>query len=129
MPVAADKTSAWRHECEDHFVLVHGRLARGLESEGQRQAEGMSDMSAESAEALDVLREVWRVQGQTAADLDSECGEKTCKRMDDAGVGFEDFAPDGDKAAAWRATLAREGKLSDSGGSVRDLVLGSADAP
>jgi hypothetical protein len=85
----------------------------------------MSDMSAESAEALDVLREIWRGQGQTAADLDSECGQKTCKRMDDAGVGFDDFAPDGDKTAAWRATLAREGKLSRSGGSVRDLVLGS----
>jgi len=89
----------------------------------------MSDMSAESAEALDVLREVWRVQGQTAADLDDECGQKTCKRMDDAGVGFEDFAPDGDRAAAWRATLAREGKLSRSEGSVRDLVLGPSEAP
>lgn len=86
----------------------------------------MSGMTAESADALEVLREIWRVQGQTAADLDSECGQKTCKRMDDAGVGFEDFAPDGDKTAAWRATLAREGKLSRSEGSVRDLVLGPA---
>ena len=88
----------------------------------------MSDMTAESAEALDVLREIWRVQGQTAADLDDECGQKTCKRMDDAGVGFEDFAPDGDRSAVWRATLAREGKLSRSGGSVRDLVLGPSEA-
>jgi hypothetical protein len=88
----------------------------------------MSVMSAESAEALDVLREIWRVQGQTAADLDEGCGQKSCKRMDDAGVGFEDFAPDGDRAAAWRATLAREGKLSPSEGSVRDLVLGPADS-
>jgi uncharacterized protein (DUF2147 family) len=88
----------------------------------------MSDMSAESAEALNVLREIWRGQGQTAAELDEECGEKTCKRMDDAGVGFDDFAPDGDRVAAWRATLAREGKLSHSGGSVRDLVLGPAEA-
>ncbi len=88
----------------------------------------MSDMTAESAEALDVLREIWRVQGQTAADLDDECGQKTCKRRDDAGVGFEDFAPDGDRPAAWRATLAREGKLSHSGGSVRDLVLGPSEA-
>jgi hypothetical protein len=87
----------------------------------------MSGMSAESAEALYVLREIWRGQGQTAADLDEECGQKTCKRMDDAGVGFDDFAPDGDRAAAWRATLAREGKLSRSGGSVRDLVLGPAE--
>jgi hypothetical protein len=49
--------------------------------------------------------------------------------MDDAGVGFESFAPDGDKAAAWRATLAREGKLSRSGGSLRDLVLGQDESP
>lgn len=85
-------------------------------------------MSAESAEALDVLREIWRGQGQTAADLESECGQKTCKKMDDAGVGFEDFAPDGDRAAAWRAILAREGKLSRSGGTVRDLVMGQDEA-
>ena len=88
----------------------------------------MSDMSAESAEALGVLREIWRGQGQTAVDLDEECGQKTCKKMDDAGVGFDDFAPDGDRTAAWRATLAREGKLSRSGGSVRDLVMGRTDA-
>jgi hypothetical protein len=88
----------------------------------------MSEMSAESAEALNVLREIWRGQGQTAADLDAECGEKTCKKMDDAGVGYDSFAPDGDKAAAWRARLDREGKLSRSGGTVRDLVLGPAEA-
>jgi uncharacterized protein (DUF2147 family) len=88
----------------------------------------MSDMSAESAEALEVLREIWRGQGQTAAGLDAECGQKTCKKMDDAGVGFDDYAPDGDRVSAWRATLAREGKLSRSGGSVRDLVMGRTDA-
>jgi hypothetical protein len=88
----------------------------------------MSDMSAESAEALEVLREVWRSQGQTAADLD-DCGEKSCKRMTDAGVGFEDFAgeTDVDRMAAWRDRLEREGKLSQSG-SVRDLVLGPRDS-
>lgn len=85
-------------------------------------------MGAESAEALEVLREVWRGQGQTAADLD-DCGEKSCKRMTDAGVGFEDFAgeSDADRIEAWRATLVREGKLS-SGGSVRDLVLGPRES-
>jgi hypothetical protein len=88
----------------------------------------MSGMSAERAEALEVLREVWRSQGQTAADLD-DCGEKSCKRMTDAGVGFEDFAgeSDTDRIEAWRARLEREGKLS-SGGSVRDLVLGSRES-
>jgi len=82
-------------------------------------------MSTESAEALEVLRELWRSQGQTAADLDDLDCEKSCKRMTDAGVGFEDFAGGDDAArtAAWRARLEREGKLSRTG-SVRDLVLG-----
>jgi hypothetical protein len=88
----------------------------------------MSDMSTESAEALEVLREVWRSQGQMAADLD-DCGERACKRMTDAGVGFDDFAgeSDADRIAAWRDRLEREGKLSRSG-SLRDLVLGSPES-
>jgi len=46
----------------------------------------MSEMSAESGDALDVLRAIWRSQGQTATDLDDEAGEnKSCKRMADAG--------------------------------------------
>lgn len=86
-------------------------------------------MSAESAQALEVLREVWRSQGQTGADLGDDC-EKSCKRMTDAGVGFEDFAAgdDADRVAAWRATLEREGKLNRSGGTVRDLVMGARES-
>jgi len=86
-------------------------------------------MSAEPADALDVLREVWRSQGQAAADLNDATGEKkSCKRMADAGVGFDDFAVgEVDMASAWRARLEREGKLNRSGGSVRDLVLGSGE--
>ena len=50
-------------------------------------------MSADPAEALDVLRNVWRSQGQTVADLVDPSGEqKSCKRMAEAGVGYEDFA-------------------------------------
>jgi hypothetical protein len=90
-------------------------------------------MGTEHAEALEVLREVWRSQGQTAADIDDTSCEKSCQRMTDAGVGFDDFAaghdgPDDDLGAAWRARLEREGKLSRSGGSLRDLVLGPADS-
>jgi len=85
-------------------------------------------MGGEPGEALDVLREVWRGDGQGAADLDDGCGQKSCKRMDDAGVGFDDFADgDEDLTTAWRARLAREGKLSRDGGTIRDLVLGSAE--
>ncbi len=95
-------------------------------------------MSAERAEALEVLREVWRGQGQDAADLDDprgvvppedSCETKSCKRMADAGVGFDNFADEEpgavvDLAAAWRARLRREGKYNAGGGSIRDLVIG-----
>jgi hypothetical protein len=89
----------------------------------------MSEMSAEPADALDVLRAVWRSQAQTTADLDDEGGEqKSCKRMADAGVGFDDFAAgEEDLTSGWRARLEREGKLNRSGGTIRDLVLGPAD--
>jgi hypothetical protein len=85
-------------------------------------------MSTEQDEALDVLRAVWRARGQAANDLADELGGgKSCKRMTD--VGFDDFAEgDADRTAAWRATLAREGKLSPASGSVRDLVLGPAES-
>jgi hypothetical protein len=44
------------------------------------------------------------------------------------GVSFDGLAePGSDLGAAWRDKLAREGKLSTSGQSVRDLVLGPAD--
>jgi hypothetical protein len=88
----------------------------------------MSFMGAERAEseALEVLRDIWRDQEQTAADLDDDC-ETHCRRMTDAGVGFDDYAAgdETDRLAAWRARLEREGKLS-SGGSLRDVVLGNA---
>jgi hypothetical protein len=84
-------------------------------------------MSAEHDDALEVLRAVWRGQGQAAEDLSGAPEGKSCKRMTD--VGFEDFA-DGepDLAAAWRAKLDREGKLRPAADSIRDLVLGSAES-
>jgi hypothetical protein len=83
-------------------------------------------MGAEHAEALEVLRDVWRGQAQTIADLD-DSGESHCKRMTDAGVGFDDYAAGDstDRSAAWRARLEREGKLSPAG-SLRDLILGTS---
>jgi hypothetical protein len=82
-------------------------------------------MSGNSEEALEVLREVWSAQGQTAENVDEDCGPvKACKRMAD--VGFDGLAEetDGDLRLAWRTQLAREGKLNQGTGSVRDLVLG-----
>ena len=82
------------------------------------------EMGGKQEEVLDVLREVWSAQGQTAEDLEEACGTtKACKKMAD--VGFDGLAEetDGDLRAAWRAQLAREGKLNPGAGSVRDLVL------
>jgi hypothetical protein len=43
-------------------------------------------------------------------------------------VTFDGFAePGSDLGAAWRAKLDREGKLSSSGASVRDLILGQGE--
>jgi hypothetical protein len=78
-------------------------------------------------DAREVLREVWSAQGQTSADLDEDCGPtKACKKMAD--VGFDGLAGDDDDLrAAWRNRLQREGKLNEETGSIRDLVLGSAE--
>jgi hypothetical protein len=85
-------------------------------------------MSSEPNEALDVLREVWSAQEQDSASLEEACGtSKGCKRMSE--VGFDGLAgPDGDLRAAWKAQLAREGKLNAEAGSIRDLVLGQAQS-
>jgi hypothetical protein len=75
------------------------------------------------AAALEVLRDVWRGQAQGVADLDDGC-ERACKRMTDAGVGFDDYAAgdETDRIAAWRARLEREGKLGTAG-SLADLIM------
>jgi len=83
---------------------------------------------AEPDEAVEVLRRVWTASGQTVAEVDELFGPaKSCKSMQS--VGFDGLAESGggDLRAAWRATLEREGKLSDVPGSVADLVLGRAE--
>jgi hypothetical protein len=70
---------------------------------------------------------VWAAGGQQPADLAEACApQKTCRNMKD--VSFDGMAePGADLSAAWRERLRREGKLSTSGGSIRDLVLGRTD--
>ena len=87
-------------------------------------------MGANTDEVLGVLREVWTAQAQTTEDIEAACGDiKACKRMAD--VGFDGLAEetDGDLRLAWRTQLAREGKLNQSAGSVRDLVLPPVSEP
>ena len=84
-------------------------------------------MTYQPDEAVDVLRAVWSADGQSAEDLEA-CGPtKSCRNMKD--VSFDGLAEPGtDLREAWRDRLRREGKLSASGGSIRELVLGPTDA-
>ena len=70
---------------------------------------------------------MWSSPADDGALFDADCSPtKTCRNM--VGISFEDFADsDTDLQSAWRETLAREGKLSSEGASVRDLVLGPHD--
>jgi hypothetical protein len=92
------------------------------------RTEATGGTSSSDAAALEVLRDVWRAQAQNATDL-ADSSESHCKKMTDAGVGFDDYAA-GDETGritAWRARLAREGKLSPAG-TLADLVLRPARA-
>ena len=84
-------------------------------------------MTHQPDEAIEALRAVWSAGGQRSADLDEDCSPtKSCRNMKD--VTFDGMAEPGtDLSAAWRERLRREGKLSTSGGSIRDLVLGRTD--
>jgi hypothetical protein len=81
-------------------------------------------MGKPGADALEVLRDLWRSQAQTDLDLGDDCETKACKKMSDAGVGFDDYAGGDENArsAAWKARLEREGKLG-SAGTLRDLIM------
>ncbi|WP_426565910.1 hypothetical protein ACPPVT_04915 [Angustibacter sp. McL0619] len=86
----------------------------------------MTRQPDDADDTVEVLRTVWAAQDPVAAAADDDCGPtKSCRNMKD--VSFDGFAePGSDIGAAWRAKLQREGKLSTSGASVRDLVLGTA---
>jgi hypothetical protein len=83
-------------------------------------------MNAQEDTSADVLQSVWMVS-HDHFDLDEDCSpSKPCRNM--RGVSFDGLAEPGtDIGAAWRARLEREGKLSNDGGSIRDLVLGRND--
>ena len=84
-------------------------------------------MTHQPDEAIEALRAVWSADGQRSAALDEDCSPtKSCRNMKD--VTFDGMAEPGtDLSAAWRERLRREGKLSTSAGSIRDLVLGRTD--
>jgi hypothetical protein len=85
-------------------------------------------MPRPSDEARTVLHALWAAEGHGSGDLDEDCSPtKVCKNM--RTVSFDGLAePGSDLTGAWRERLAREGKLSTSGGSIRDIVFGPADS-
>jgi hypothetical protein len=79
----------------------------------------------EPDDPVEVLRTVWGAGAMSSDELDAAFGpQKACKNMKH--VSFDGMAePGSDLRAAWRERLEREGKLNTSGGTIRDLVLGS----
>ncbi len=83
-------------------------------------------MTAQNDTTADVLESVW-LSTHDHAEIDEDCSPtKPCRNMRD--VTFDGYAePGSDLGSAWKAKLAREGKLTESGGSIRDLVLGAGE--
>ena len=95
-------------------------------------------MSGNTEETLEVLREMWGAQGQSAEDLEEACGTtKSCKRMTD--VGFDGLAeetggdlrrPGGPAGPRGQAeTPARAASATWSSGSERSEPDGVARPP
>jgi hypothetical protein len=82
-------------------------------------------MTDDATDERRVLRSIWAAEGQRL-DVDEDVSPtKACRNMKD--VTFDGLAePGSDLQSAWKDRLAREGKLSPTGGSIRDLVLGPA---
>jgi len=83
-------------------------------------------MTGHDDTTADVLQSVW-LTSHDHNELDEDCSPgKVCRNMKD--VTFDGYAePGSDIGAAWRAKLAREGKLTTSGGSIRELILGEGE--
>ena len=81
-------------------------------------------MTSGSDQSEDVTNTMWSSSDAEASGLDEDCNpNKVCRNAQ--AISFDGFAEEGgDVKAAWRETLAREGKLNTSTESVRDLVLG-----
>jgi hypothetical protein len=75
----------------------------------------------------DATPSMWSSPADDQVLLDADCSPtKTCRNM--VQVSFDGFAEPGtDLQTAWRATLEREGKISDAAPSLRELVLGRRD--
>ncbi len=77
----------------------------------------------DSSQDTNKARDMWSTPDEDQVLLDADCSPtKTCRNMVD--VSFDGLAePGSDLTEAWRATLEREGKLTEGSGTVRDLVF------
>ncbi|OLT13829.1 hypothetical protein BJF78_20965 [Pseudonocardia sp. CNS-139] len=87
-----------------------------------------------SEDTLTVLRDIWSASGQTSAQLEEQLGGrggKVCKNMarigfggmaHDHGGGDTNTPVDEDVRAAWRARLARDGKLDPHARSIGETL-------
>lgn len=76
---------------------------------------------ADEPEGVAVLRAIWTARGPEGANVLAEIGPgtgKVCRRLKDVGSG----PIDDDQRTAWRALLAREGKLGTT--TVAEIVAG-----
>ncbi len=81
-------------------------------------------MTPDSDHTDDVTHTMWSSADAAESSLHEDCNpNRVCRNARE--FSFDGFAEEGgDVPAAWRETLAREGKLNTSGDSIRDLVLG-----
>lgn len=80
-------------------------------------------MSENELSPKQVMTSIWAADGEL--EIDEDCSPtRQCRNMRD--ITFEGFADAGtDISTAWKAVLAREGKLTPGAETIRDLVLGS----
>jgi hypothetical protein len=86
-----------------------------------------SDLSPQTEEGLEALRQIWEAQGQTVASIEEACDTPNAKVCRNAvHMTYEGYAEDGEDARdGWRNALAKDGK--NKGSSLADLILGSKE--
>jgi hypothetical protein len=82
-------------------------------------------MSENDMTPKQLLTSIWSDGADGRIEIDEDCSPtKQCRNMRD--ITFEGFAEAGtDISTAWKAVLAREGKLTPGAETIRDLVLGN----
>lgn len=86
-----------------------------------------------NVETLEELRGAWRGEGVSREEVDAACGNtKVCRNMREVNFEAANFQSGSDSGVdigtAWRARLAREGKIAPGSQSLGDLILSLGEA-